>query len=250
VEAVTWRHPEWWSLGLSVGAWLLLATTSASAGDLAAAHHHAGSAAAAITGLTGGMAATVLTGSAAAWIPGVLGWLTMVVAMMVPLVLAQIRFAAARSLWRRRHRAIVGFLVGYLGTWLVVGLGAVGLSVALQADDRVAASWVAALGFVVAAAWQLSPIKWRALRGCDRTNPLAPHGWRADRDCVRYGWLVGGQCLLSCWALMLACMLAGHGVLALAGVTIVTAAERYLARPDQRIVCGLLAGLAVVYAIV
>jgi predicted metal-binding membrane protein len=247
VEAVTWRHPEWWSLGLSAGAWLLLATTSASASDLVAAHHHAGGAVAVITGLTGSAAVTGLTGSAAAW---VLGWLTMVVAMMVPLVLAQIRFVAGRSLWRRRHRAIGGFLIGYLGPWLVIGIGAAGLGVALQADGRVAASWVAALGFVVAAAWQLSPIKWRALRGCDRTIPLSPRGWRADRDCVRYGWLVGGQCLLSCWALMLACMLAGHGVLALAGVTIVTVAERYAVRPDRRVVCGLLAGLAVVYAIV
>jgi predicted metal-binding membrane protein len=242
LEAVVWRHPEWWSVVLSALAWLLLAAPAASgAGGVAGLHRHEAGPPSVAPGPAG---------SDLAWIPGVLSWLMMVVAMMVPLVLAQIRFTAARSLWRRRHRAIVGFLVGYLSLWLMVGLGAAALPAALGLDGWLRGPWAGALGFSVAAAWQLTPLKWRALRGCHRTMPLAPRGWQADRDCVRYGWLVGGQCLLSCWALMLACMLAGHGVLALAGVTIVTAAERYPRRPDQRVVCGLLASLGALHAIV
>ncbi len=49
-------------------------------------------------------------------------WMLMVVAMMFPLVIGSVRTVAARSLWRRRHRAIAGFLTGYAGAWFLVGL--------------------------------------------------------------------------------------------------------------------------------
>jgi predicted metal-binding membrane protein len=101
----------------------------------------------------------------------------------------------------------------------------------------------------VAAAWQLTPVKQRAVWSCQRTAPLAPRGWRADRDCVRFGWDIGRRCLVSCWAMMLACSLAGHSVPAMTLAGLCGAAERYASRPTQHVIAGVLAGVALLYAI-
>ena len=182
-------------------------------------------------------------GGAAAAEPGVLPptwsldavhWSFMVLAMMLPLVLGPIRATARRSLWYRRDRAIGGFLVGYLGPWLLIGLFASAPAAALSLDGRSYLPALAALGFAVAAAWQLTPIRRRALWSCHRTAPLAPHGWRADRDCIRYGWEIGRSGLVSCWAMM--------------DVGFIGATERYATRPRRPVIAGALAGLALVYA--
>ena len=240
-EPLTWRHPEWWSIALSAAAWLALLARSgaAAAGAGSSPAHHAHAATAASVG-----------GPASAWAAETLDWSLMVVAMMLPLVLPSVRVTAARSLWPRRHRAIGGFLVGYLSPWLLVGLATSLLVVALGLDRWLGLPLAGAVGFALAAAWQVTPAKGRALRSCDRTAPLAPRGWRADRDCVRYGWMIGGRCLVSCWALMLACVLGGHGLAAMAGASVVGAAERYTTRPDERLTSGLLVGLALTYATV
>jgi predicted metal-binding membrane protein len=172
-------------------------------------------------------------------------WLLMVLAMMVPLQRFSIRVAATRSLWRRRDRAIGGFLLGYLSPWLLLGAGVAALEPVLTRLPGLTAA-----GFAVAAVWQLTPVKARALRACHRSIPLAPHGWRADQDCCRFGWLTGTQCLLSCWALMLACVLAGHSLAAMLCASGVGVAERYVVQPRQqgRTFSPLL-GVALVYGI-
>jgi predicted metal-binding membrane protein len=176
-------------------------------------------------------------------------WLLMVLAMMVPLVRFGVRVAAARSLWRRRDRAIGGFLIGYLSPWPIAGVGVVALDVTLAGTPGLQ-PWLTGAGFAVAAGWQLTSFKARALRACHQSIPLAPHGWRADRDCVRFGWLNGTHCLVSCWALMLACVLAGHSLTAMLCATVVGLAERYVVQPRQqgRTFSPLL-GVALVYGI-
>jgi predicted metal-binding membrane protein len=216
-EHFMWRHPEWWAMGLSALAWLLLVVLPAGSG-------HASHALPSATAL----------------------WLLMVVAMMVPLVLEPIRATAARSLWRRRHRAIGGFLLGYVGPWLIVGGVISVVEVALGVTERLDPTAGAALGFAVAAVWQLAPRKWQALQACHRTAPLAPRGWRADRDCVRYGWSIGRSCVVSCWALMLACVLAGHSLPAMMVAATVATADRYLVRPEQPLIFSVLFGIALV----
>jgi predicted metal-binding membrane protein len=213
LHRVAWRHPEWWSLAASAAAWLALAL-GASAG------HHA-----------------------SAW-DSASRWLLMIVAMMVPLVLGSVRVAAERSLWRRRDRAMALFIVGYLAPWLPVGL----LASALAAHVPLESPAVAAAAFGVAAAWQLTPMKRRALLACHRTAPLAPRGWRADRDCLRYGSMIGQSCLVGCWALMLACHLAGHGITTMACVGAVGVVERYIARPDRWVTLGVPVVLALLEA--
>jgi predicted metal-binding membrane protein len=162
-----------------------------------------------------------------------------------------VRIVAFRSLWRRRHRAIVGFLIGYMTTWVVVGMLTLGALEAVRCRHwngdvfSVASAFVA---FAVAAGWQLTPVKQRALRRCHRTIPIAPRGWRANLDCIRYGIVTGRDCIVSCWALMVASLLAPHHVLAMVAVSVLCAVERYRAGPQDRITALALVGCALVVA--
>jgi hypothetical protein len=65
------------------------------------------------------------------------------------------------------------------------------------------------------------------MRRSHRIIPLAPHGFRADGDCLRLGLLIGSGCLLSCWPVMLACGL-GHTIAAMVCSTSLVLAERYI----------------------
>jgi hypothetical protein len=238
IREIAWRHPEWWSLAASATAWALIlvrASSVAMGAGMAHSPHH-------------GTAALPLGGPLPAWRMEALDWLLMVVAMMLPMVVDPIRTTAARSLWARRHRAIGGFLVGYVTPWALVGLFVSGLIAALGVAGWLHLPAGAAIGFAAAAAWQITAIKRRAVFWCHRTTPLAPSGWRADRDCLRYGWMIGWRCLVSCWALMVACVLAGHGIPAMACAAGVGIAERRLPRANLRLASAAVAGLALIYA--
>ena len=97
---------------------------------------------------------------------------------MFPLVMAQVRQAAFHSLWSRRHRAIGVFLTGYVMPWLAFGALAIFIQGGLPIDRQASAI----VAILVAAAWQASPSKRRALSSCHRIMPLAPRGWRANSD--------------------------------------------------------------------
>jgi predicted metal-binding membrane protein len=187
-----WRHPEWWSVALSIAAWLALLSMP----------RHSASHQSTATNLV--------------------FWLLMVVAMMFPLVMAQVRQAAFHSLWSRRHRAIGVFLTGYVMPWLAFGA----LVILIQGElpiDRWASVIVA---IVIAAAWQASPSKRRALSDCHRIMPLAPRGWRANWDCLRFGCRIGTACVCACWALMLVCAVSDHGTLTMCVATMVAIHDR------------------------
>jgi hypothetical protein len=160
----------------------------------------------------------------------------MVAAMMFPLASGAMHAVAARSLWRRRHAAIAWWLAGYTAPWLAVGLA---LSTVLSAlgYSQAMPRWAVVIAFTVAAIWQVTPRRERALRQCHRVVPLAPNGWRANRDCIRYGWTIGVPCVAACGPLMVACSLVGHnpfGLAAMVAATIAGLAERYMTRPDPR----------------
>ena len=190
---LVWRHPEWWSVALGLAAWIAL---------LSVPRHS----------MSHQSTAIKLT-----------SWLLMVVAMMFPLVTAQVRQAAFHSLWNRRHRAIGVFLAGYVMPWLAFGALVVLIQRAFPVDKPATVIIVAIL---VAAAWQASPWKRRALDRCHRIMPLAPRGWRANRDCLRFGWNIGTACLCACWALMLVCAVSDHGILTMCVATIVAIRDR------------------------
>src|SRR5918998_5324965 len=91
-----WRNPEWWVVIAAAVAWLFMAGIS-----YAHASH---------TGITPG----INLGQS------IIGTFAMVIAMMVPLTITNVRHVAQSSLWRRPHRAIRGFPVGFLAVWLLV----------------------------------------------------------------------------------------------------------------------------------
>ena len=215
-----WRHPEWWAVALSVVGWLVLLAAS---GPLGGEHHHR------------------------RFAIDVAMWLVMVVAMMFPLVIGAIRLTAFRSLWRRRHRAIAVFLAGYVSPWLLFGLIVLLLQRSLLSEFRGAV--LAGIGFLIAAAWQWAPMRVRALRACHRTRPLAPSGWKADLDCIKFGCSVGVPCVASCWALMLACAFAGHSALPMMAATAVALIDRGALRVDPRLTPAGLVVMALIYGL-
>lgn len=211
LRRLAWRNPESWSLALSGLASVALLTGAWRGDPIASAHavHDA-------AGSAGGVAGALPSGMS--------DWALMVVAMMVPLVAASVRMVAARSLWRRRHRAVIAFLASYVLLWWAVGW--VTLAAVPPVLGGLDSSLPVTAALLLAAAWQITALKQRALMACHRTAPLAPHGWRATRDCVEYGVLTGLRCVASCWAMMLACALAHHSILVMAVASGVAWSER------------------------
>ena len=223
IRRYMWHHPEWWALGLSLAAWIAMFSPGfLPFADLHAAHMHAE------TLKTSGLLHAPEGG--ASWSQGLFLWIEMVAGMMFPLIVIPIRTTACRSLWKRRHLAVMEFLVGYMIPWIVLGLGASALSSAIPVERwAVTTRTIAAVCvLIIAVAWQLTPIKRAALSDCHRTVPLAPTGWAAHRDCIGYGLLVGRNCILTCWALMLVPIMSSHSFLTMAAVSSIMIVERYV----------------------
>jgi hypothetical protein len=217
---VTWRYPQWWFFSASLLAWLAIGVHTYSAGTgLDAAHHHHHNGAAMMM----------------SWTSETYCWMLMVVAMMLPLIADSARNVAARSLWSRRQRAIAVFVLGYLSIWLMAGVVLSLLLTALGSQVWFDPRWAMTLSFLITIGWQTVPIKRRALISCHRTRPIAPEGLQADWDCMRYGGMIGGSCLLNCWAWMLFCTLTGHHPGAMAFAMFIGIAERYPIRKVSRI---------------
>jgi predicted metal-binding membrane protein len=160
----------------------------------------------------------------------------MVIAMMLPASAASVRFVAGRSLWRRRNRAIVVWTLGYVAIWLPVGAVIVGArAIAVQTGLLHSGAAPLIIGLLLAAGWQLTPIKRLALNGCHRTQPLAPSGIRADRDCFLYGVAIGRDCIVSCGPMMAAMTLGNRNELILMlGMTTIVLVERVRHRVPRR----------------
>jgi predicted metal-binding membrane protein len=138
-----------------------------------------------------------------------------------------LRYVAARSFAFRRMRALALFVIGLLCPWLAAGV----LGVALLAAAPAPGGRFGAIAFVLAALWEITPFKRRALRRCHRTMPLAADGWRADRDCFAFGCARGQDCLIGCWAMMLAVMFADHAPAAILVTQAMAFAQRRVREP-------------------
>jgi predicted metal-binding membrane protein len=211
-------YPEWWTLLLAGCAWVAL---------LRHGWQHAGHA-----------FAPRMT-----FVEETSAWLVMVAAMMLPLVGDAIRQTALGSLWSRRNWAIAEFVAGYFGPWLLMGVAFAGI----RQSSWSHVDWTPALAFASTVLWLPTTLRRRALAACHRRVPLAPWTWRADRDCVRFGWLIGSACVGRCWPLMLACAFAGHGLVATAGGMAVIIVERSSFRPRTRTAAAGAALLAVYF---
>ena len=139
-------------------------------------------------------------------------WGLMVAAMMLPLQVRPVRLTAERSLWTRRDRSIAGYVAGYSGAWVLGGLPLVWVDSAFPIGHRIDWTTGAAMALLVTGAWLVSPWKAAAARLCHQSSRLSPLGWRADADCIRYGFVSGCRCAYNCWPLMLGCWLCGHNL--------------------------------------
>jgi hypothetical protein len=202
LRRIGWHYPEWWVVLVVVVAWMFMAgmshphasdteITSDGMSQAHTSHTHASH-----TGIISGRGHGQGTLGTVAMVTA------MVIAMMLPLTLANVRHVALSSLWRRRHRAIAAFLVSFIAVWIVVQIAIVGIWGLLT--PLVGWQTAGGVAMVAAALWEVAPIKRQRLRRCHRTVPLAPHGWRAHADCARYGVTTGFSCVTTCWALMVA----------------------------------------------
>ena len=171
-------------------------------------------------------------------------WGVMALAMMVPVAMPAVRHVAGKSLYWRRRRAAAEFLLVFLGLWTTFGV----LALEPIAGWRPAGSpFALPAALAIAALWQLTPLKVRALQACHRSRPLPPRGWRASHGVADFALHNGSACLASCWAMMVAASVPGPGRLLWMGVlTVAMSAEKLAERPRtaSRRVAALLAAAA------
>jgi predicted metal-binding membrane protein len=176
------------------------------------------------------------------------GWALMTAAMMLPTVFPLLEMFQRLTRERGdRGRLVAAVVAGYLGVWLLFGLGAHALDWGLH-RAAAANAWLTfngwALGaaaIALAGAFQFSALKYRCLDKCRSPLSFVIEHWRGYAP-LRHAFLLGAHhgvfCVGCCWALMLLMFAVGTGnlgwMLALAAVM---AAEktlrwgRHLAKP-------------------
>lgn len=163
-------------------------------------------------------------------LPTFVHWCVMAAAMTLPAVLPGARRMALTGLWRWRHRAVALFSGAHLAVWAAVGVVAVPAGELVRTGaGRFAPAVVAAL-LLLAAAWELTPAKARALRAGHRVAVVPPAGRAALAGLLREGVRHGARCLHGCWLLMAAPAVAGHHalliMLPLTGIVVVQKVAR------------------------
>jgi predicted metal-binding membrane protein len=161
-----------------------------------------------------GASALAATLSVNAWAGQALSWFVMLLAMMLPLLWQPLSHVWDRSLAERRKRAVVLFLGGYFGLWMLavalLTLAAVALRIA---TGSAAIALTIAAG--VAVLWQTTPLKARFLNSCHAIRPLPAFGLAAEFGSFRYGMQIAFPCIAACWAIMLLPLAgdAGHTII-------------------------------------
>jgi predicted metal-binding membrane protein len=135
-------------------------------------------------------------------------WVVMMAAMMFPSVAPTV---ALYSRLTRRRSALLPLLFagGYLVTWAAAGLAAFALGAVLDrlGGDALAwdgaGRWVAGATLLVAAAYELTPLKEVCLGKCRSPLGFLLGAWRdGRRGALRMGAQHGAWCVGCCWALM------------------------------------------------
>jgi len=159
------------------------------------------------------------------WFLGV--WVVMMAAMMFPSVAPTVALYSRMSSERLSVAPLV-FAAGYLLTW--TGAGLLAFSIAFG-GDRVAGDvlawnragrWVAGGTLVLAAVYELTPLKDVCLGKCRSPLGLLLGSWRGGRrGAVRMGARNGAWCVGCCWPLMAS--LFALGVMSITWMAVVAA---------------------------
>ena len=140
------------------------------------------------------------------WFVGV--WVVMMAAMMFPSVAPTVALYSRMTRQRSPLLPLV-FAAGYLATWGAAGVFAFAIAAAggrlagdvLSWDS--AGRWVAAATLVLAAVYELTPLKDACLGKCRSPLGFLLGSWRAGRlGALQMGSKNGAWCVGCCWALM------------------------------------------------
>ncbi|HEY2832343.1 MAG TPA: DUF2182 domain-containing protein [Sporichthyaceae bacterium] len=166
-------------------------------------------------------------------------WVTMMTAMMLPSVAPTIALYS-RLIRQRSPWSPLLFTGGYLATWTGAGLVAFGIAVGADRLSGDALAWdragrtLAGMTLLVAAAWELTPLKDVCLGKCHSPLGFLLGYWRdGPRGALSMGIRNGAWCVGCCWALMAS--LFALGVMSLTWMTLIAAiiaAEKLL--PHRR----------------
>ena len=138
------------------------------------------------------------------WFLGV--WVVMMAAMMFPSVSPTVALYARMS----RSRVLpVAFTTGYVATWAAAGVVAFVIALVTAHAAHGALGWdnagqgIAAVTLLVAAGYELTPLKEVCLGKCRSPLGTLLGSWRAGRaGAFRMGLGNGAWCVGCCWALM------------------------------------------------
>ena len=140
------------------------------------------------------------------WFVGV--WVVMMAAMMFPSVAPTVALYS-RMTRERAPAAPLLFAGGYLLTWAVAGIAAYGVGAAATAVWGDALSWdrggrwIAGVTLLVAAVYELTPLKEVCLGKCRSPLGTLLGSWRdGPVGALRMGTKNGAWCVGCCWALM------------------------------------------------
>jgi hypothetical protein len=156
-------------------------------------------------------------------------WLLMTLAMALPGELPAAQFVAMNSFPRNRSSAVSVFVAVYLAAWLSCGVAITALASRLAS---LPAGVLFATALALAAGYELTPLKRRALNRCHRGAALPAQGARRLIGVAHFGWINASGCLASCSPAMLAAWLAPvPQPLAMGGFAFVMTYERLTRRP-------------------
>ncbi|HWP37215.1 MAG TPA: DUF2182 domain-containing protein [Gemmatimonadales bacterium] len=166
-------------------------------------------------------------------------WITMMVAMMLPLTIPWVSVVAELA-DRRCSTGGLGpaaaFLAGVCTAWAAFAvLGAVaqqGLGRALPLGITGSGRHAAAAAIILAGAYQLSPLRAACLRHCRSPLGFFLSRWRdGPMGALELGLRHGAFCLGCCWALMALCLVLGTMNAAWMGLLTLVICLEQLARP-------------------
>jgi predicted metal-binding membrane protein len=135
-------------------------------------------------------------------------WVVMMAAMMFPSVAPTVALYS-RMTRQRSPLSPLLFTAGYLVTWSAAGVAAfaIGVSISSGSDGWLAwdhtGRWVAGVTLVVAAVYELTPLKDVCLGKCRSPLGFLLGSWRDGRaGAFQMGAKNGAWCVGCCWALM------------------------------------------------
>lgn len=237
-----WLHrciPEWWLGVIAAACWLLL-LISLSLSDVGDAGRTSPTHSFASDVMTVTMHGTDTQHSSHLHEQSLGGslshWALMWGAMMLPLTVPGFRHVVFSSFRFRQLRAGVIFVGVYGFIWMWFGVVVIlAWTLARPLAPRSVSDLALVIVLLIAAMWQLTAVKRRAINACGVTIPLRPFGIQADATCAQFGILQGWECLKSCWALMFIMPIVGHtNLLWMLGISSIMFVERF-ARSRHRV---------------